>query len=153
MPASNLQDSNSRAERPGAKGKGVEPGEPGKHRLPPARGFLLFTAGLVLLFHRPLLDLLRLSAGSDVLSYIPLVPLICGYFVWLKRKELPCFLGGSRKGALAAFIAGTAILAGYSALHRYGWNEDANDQVSLLTAAFLFLLLSGCCFFLGDRLV
>ena len=49
----------------------------------------LAVAVLALCFGKPLYDLLRLAANSDLYSYIPLIPVISAYLIWSQRKKLP----------------------------------------------------------------
>src|SRR6266404_8324851 len=53
-----------------------------------AKGFAVWTAILSVCFVKPLYDLARHSLHSELYSYIPMVPLISLYLVWLKRREL-----------------------------------------------------------------
>ncbi len=117
-----------------------------------ARRFLLFTLALAVIFHRPLWELLRYSASSDIFSYIPLIPCISGYLVWSRRHELPSRMNGSRRGALVPFAAGAAFLIAYWTMWRAGWGQDT-DRLSLLIPALLLFFVGGCWQFFGSGLV
>ena len=70
---------------------GAQP--PPAQRLEPAglarqlRSFGLVTLGLALCFGIPLWDLIRFAAGSELYSYILLVPFISLYLIWLKQTK------------------------------------------------------------------
>ena len=51
------------------------------------RSFGLVTLGLALGFVVPLWNLVRFAAGSELYSYILLVPFISLYLVWLKKTS------------------------------------------------------------------
>jgi len=51
----------------------------------------------------PFYDLIRFAAGSELYSYILLIPFISGYLVWLKRHNLPLASPPAR-GTAAAFL-------------------------------------------------
>ena len=55
----------------------------GKNRM-----FFLFAATVFILFSLPLYSLIRFALGDDTFSYIPLIPLVSGYFIWENRKEM-----------------------------------------------------------------
>jgi exosortase C (VPDSG-CTERM-specific) len=115
-------------------------------------GFLLFAATLVLLFHRPLLDLWRYCSTSDIFSYVPLVPLMSGYLIWLKRAELASSpFDGWRPGVWLASLGGAAILIGWWGWPLLGGGLTAFARFGLPTVAFLLFLVGGFILFFGGK--
>lgn len=115
------------------------------------RKFFLATSVLVLCFGKPLFDLLRLAAKDDLYSYIPLIPMVSFYLVWLQKKKLPrlsepaCKLG-------ALFLAiGLAIIADYLFVVRSASLAN-EDYLALTIFAFLLFFTGTCCLFLGKEM-
>ena len=75
-------------------------------------------------FLSPLLDLLRLSHSDELFSYIPLIPLISGFLIWMDRRKVPMAYGSSPGLALLSLLAGLALLGVYGAERRGGWNPS-----------------------------
>src|SRR5687768_9464376 len=61
-----------------------------------------------LAFFEPLVALMRHAVASELLSYIPLVPLVAGYLLFMKRRSLPTEYRSS--------IIGTVVLCGMGAV-------------------------------------
>jgi exosortase C (VPDSG-CTERM-specific) len=117
----------------------------------PLRKFFLATAILVVCFGRPLFDLLRLAAKDDLYSYIPLIPLISVYLVWLQKKKLPHFSEPARKLASFIFAGGLAAIAGYLFVVRSASLAN-EDYLALTIFAFLLFFTGTCCLFLGRKM-
>ena len=115
------------------------------------RKFFLAVAILVLCFGRPLCDLLRLTIKDDLYSYIPLIPLISIYLVWLQKKSLPCLSEPARKLATLFFAGGLTTIAGYLFAVRSASLAN-EDYLALIIFAFLLFLTGTCCLFLGRKL-
>jgi exosortase C (VPDSG-CTERM-specific) len=116
---------------------------------------LAVVAGLLAVcFGWPLLRLISFAAHSDLFSCILLVPFISGYLIWTMRKTLnlqdirPCW-----PGAVLAWMAGGAILAGYWMGRRGGWAPQTQDYLMLMTLAFLCCLWGVCLAMLGSKLL
>jgi exosortase C (VPDSG-CTERM-specific) len=120
---------------------------------PPAqlRNFFLAVAILVLCFAKPLFDLLQLAVKDDLYSYIPLIPLISIYLVWLQKKSLPRFSEPARKLAAMFFAGGSAIIAGYLFVVRSASLAN-EDYLALTIFAFLLFFTGACCLFLGKEM-
>ena len=117
----------------------------------PLRKFFLATAILVICFGKPLIDLLRLAAKDDLYSYIPLIPLISLYLIWLQKKSLPSLSEPVRKLAALFFAGGFAIIAGYLFfIHSASLANE--DYLALTIFAFLLLFTGACCLFLGGKM-
>jgi exosortase C (VPDSG-CTERM-specific) len=113
------------------------------------RGLVALIVILIICFGRPLYDLGRYSLQSEFYSYIPLIPLISLYLIWLKRRSLALDSVPARRFALVPLLAGLAILAGYGWAMHARWKSGTDDYLALMTLSFLSFLLSGCFVFLG----
>lgn len=111
--------------------------------------WLLFLILLILGFAKPLFDLVRFAARSDLYSHILLIPFIS---IYLARQEKGFFKGNSSPslgGALLTFLAGAAVLGGYWFCRHSGWKPQAEDYLAVMNLSFLLLLLSGTLLILG----
>jgi exosortase C (VPDSG-CTERM-specific) len=112
-----------------------------------------FVVVLSLLFFKPLLDLVRYAANSDLYSHVLLVPFISLYLVWQKRKDQPRPVEGSPWLALILFLAGLLALLGFWLIIGQGATLSRNDRLTLLTFAYLAFVVGGCLAFWGQRIV
>jgi hypothetical protein len=108
-----------------------------------------FVIVLLAAFAQPLLDLARYAAGSQLFSYILLVPFVSAYLLYLRRDLLP-------KAYVVDLPLGIVTLAcGVGVLAFTYWSDFAgralanNDRLALLTLSFLCCLAAGGFFFLG----
>lgn len=112
------------------------------------RGYAGYLAVLTLLFIQPLTRLVFHAAQSDLHSHILLTPFVAAYLLYLQRRRPSApyqrsfagmvVMGGAGIGALAAGI---------------GWRGSlsVNDELALMTLAFVMLASAGAFFFLGSR--
>lgn len=100
------------------------------------------TALLALCFSLPLCDWILFSADSEFYSYMPLMPLITGYLIWLRRAGLGANIHPSWGAAAAAAAAGLATLALYFLARHRGWIPEEADYLAVMMLAFLLLLLA-----------
>jgi exosortase C (VPDSG-CTERM-specific) len=118
----------------------------------PWRNFFIAMAILALCFGKPLFDLLRLAAESDLYSYIPLIPLVSLYLVWLKKENLPRHFQPAKKIAAIFFAAGFAIVLVYLLGFRAAGLPVENILAFNIFAFLLFF--TGLCFLiLGTEMV
>lgn len=118
-----------------------------------AKYFVLFLAGLVICFGKPLLGLFRLSLNSELNSHVFLMPAVSLYLVWLdKRKLTPLFEPAPRLAA-SLLLPGIGLLAAYCAAISSGWQPHEADFLSLMTLAFLFCFSGGFAFFFGGGIL
>jgi exosortase C (VPDSG-CTERM-specific) len=99
-------------------------------------------AVLVLCFILPLFDWVEFSMDSQFYSYMPLMPFITGYLIWLRRDGLGADVRPSWRAAAAAAAAGGAILALYFLALQRGWIPAEQDELCVMMLAFLVLLLA-----------
>jgi exosortase C (VPDSG-CTERM-specific) len=116
------------------------------------RKFVLAGGILILIFIVPLWQLLRFSISDELYSYIPLMPLISGYLIWIKRKNLPHeFLPAY--GVAAFFGLAGATILGWFWLGSHTANLTAENKLDLPIFAFL-LFLTGIGFWcLGKKIM
>jgi exosortase C (VPDSG-CTERM-specific) len=114
--------------------------------------FVLFILGLSACFARPLFALGQYSMHDQYSSYIPLIPVISLYLIWLKKPELPRQSGMSWKWGAAAALGGFALLIAYQWEAHSGWRPQPEDYLSLMTASFYLFLVAGCLTFLGGAI-
>jgi len=99
-------------------------------------------AVLVLCFIRPLCDWVGFSMDSEFYSYMPLMPLITGYLIWLRRAGLGADVRPGWGAAAATAAAGGAALALYFLAIHKGWIPAEQDYLAVMMLAFLLLLLA-----------
>src|SRR4051794_17526831 len=99
--------------------------------------FALWTAGLSLLFIKPLFGLLNYALHSELYSHVPLIPCISFYLLWRKKDQLA---DGKLKASLAfaivAFTFGLLALAFYWFSFRNSPAFNGNDSLTLTIFAF-----------------
>jgi exosortase C (VPDSG-CTERM-specific) len=106
-----------------------------------------FVIVLLAAFARPLLALMNYAAGSDLHSYILLVPFVSVYLLYLRRNQLPKNYGIDLPLAIVFLAAGLGVMAfTYSSI---GLAPADNAHLVLLTLSFLCCLTAGGFFFFG----
>jgi len=110
---------------------------------------VLFIIVLSACFARPLYALGLFSLHDDFFSYIPLIPVISLYLIWLKKAELPKPAGMSWKWGTVFALGGFALLIGWECALHSGWRPRKEDYLTLMTASYLMFLAAGCLTFLG----
>lgn len=115
---------------------------------PRFRQFALAAGGLLICFVVPLWRLARFAAGSDLFSYILLIPFLCVYLAWLRKKHLPAV---SRPAGAAAALAiaggiGTAVWSAFA-------GDPAVDRLVLTTLSFVLFVTGAGCLILGGAVM
>ncbi len=100
------------------------------------------TALLALCFILPLRDWVGFSMDSEFYSYMPLMPLITAYLIWLRRAGLGADVRPGWGPAAAAAAAVGAVLASYFLALQQGWIPAQQDELCVMMLAFLLLLLA-----------
>jgi exosortase C (VPDSG-CTERM-specific) len=103
---------------------------------------------LTLLLIRPLARLMLYVAGSNLDSYILLVPLVAGYLLYIERRQFPTVCRSSIVGTLAVGGIGIAALAAAIA---WKGSLSLNDHLALMALAFVSFVAAGGFLFLGSR--
>jgi exosortase C (VPDSG-CTERM-specific) len=106
---------------------------------------------LVAAFAQPLLMLIRYAAGSQLYSYILLVPFVSAYLLYLRRDQLPKNYDVDLPLGTVFLVAGLVVLAFTYWLDFTGRALSLNSGIVLLTFSFLCCLAAGGFLFLGRR--
>ena len=117
------------------------------------QGFLLWTFVLVLCFSQPLFQLIRFAAGSELYSFILLMPLVSLYFVWLKRPDFPAYSKPEKKLTILFLLAGAVVLADYGLADHSTLRLGVESRLAFTTFAFLMFFLAISAWFLGRELL
>jgi exosortase C (VPDSG-CTERM-specific) len=108
-----------------------------------------FTIVLLAVFARPLLFLLNYAAGSNLHSYILLIPFVSAYLLYLRRDQLPKNYVVDLPLAIVSLAAGLGVFGITYWLDFAGRVPADNDRLVLLTLSFLCCLAAGGFFFFG----
>ena len=117
------------------------------------KSFTLATVVLALCFTVPFYDLIRFAAGSELYSYILLIPFISGYLVWLKRHNLPLASPPARGTAAAFLMAGTVVLIAYWLVLRPHLKLMEDDYLAVMMISLLLFFFGVCGMFFGRELL
>jgi exosortase C (VPDSG-CTERM-specific) len=104
---------------------------------------------MVAVFTLPLFKLVSYAVGSDLYSYILLVPFISAYLLYIRRDQLP------RKHVVDASLGTVSLTLGLGILAYSFWLDfvsraaPENDRFTLVTLSFLCCLAAGGFFFFG----
>src|SRR5436190_21021038 len=110
---------------------------------------ICFAIVLLGVFAQPLLALINYAAGSDLYSYILLVPFVSGYLLYLRRDQLPKDYVVDRPLAMAFLAVGFCVFAFAHWLHFVKQSPAKADYLALETLSFLCCFAAGGFFFLG----
>jgi exosortase C (VPDSG-CTERM-specific) len=108
-----------------------------------------FAVVLLAAFARTFLVLIHYAAGSDLYSYILLIPLVSAYLLYLRRDQLPKNYVTDLPLAVVSLAAGLGVLMFTYWLDFVGQAPAENDRLALLTLSFLCCLAAGGFFFFG----
>jgi exosortase C (VPDSG-CTERM-specific) len=111
--------------------------------------YFTFLALLVLLFIVPLASLAVHAAGSELHSYILLVPFVAAYLLYTQRKQLPKQYKSCPRLAIVPLVASLAALAVGWTLRATGDRLSHNDFLALMALSFVFQLAVIGFLFLG----
>ena len=110
-------------------------------------GLVGYASLVTLLFVQPLESLLALAFQNELHSYIPLVPLISGYLLYIRPKtEVPS------RSSLGATIGLAAV--GFAALataFQLQENLSLNDDLALMMLAYVSFVIAGGFLFVGSK--
>jgi exosortase C (VPDSG-CTERM-specific) len=108
-----------------------------------------FAVVLLATFGRPLLILISYVAGSQLHSYILLVPFVSAYLLYVRRAQLPKNYVIDLPLAIISLAGGVLVLAFVYWLDLAGRAPAINERLVLLTLSFLCCLAAGGFFFFG----
>jgi exosortase C (VPDSG-CTERM-specific) len=110
---------------------------------------MCFAIVLLVVFARPLLMLTSYVAGSQLHSYILLVPFVSAYLLYIRRDQLPKNYGTDPPLGSVFLAVGLGLFAFTSWLGFAGQPLGINGRIVLLTFSFLCCLAAGGFFFFG----
>lgn len=107
--------------------------------------------GLCALFAVPLWQLMRLCLSDDFYSYIPLIPFVSAFLVWIDRRKLPKRVIPLGSASFVPVGCALAILAFYATARTHGWVPEQTDYLATMVLALFLLLVAAFLWFLGWR--
>jgi exosortase len=110
--------------------------------------FLFFNIVTIIIFYAPMRDLIGLSLRNEYYSHIILIPLISGYFMYLRRKAIFSDINYSYTAGIILVIIGSVL---YLSGKTQGIKLDQNDYLSLMTFSNLIFWMGGFVFCYGIR--
>jgi exosortase C (VPDSG-CTERM-specific) len=107
---------------------------------------------LTILFHRAVVDLVRLAFSNDLYSHVLLIPFVSIYLIWTMKGHLAPWqhIRWSSSGvAIGTAVLATIPLALYWTMTRFvGWQIAQEDALFLLMTSFVaFVIASASLFF------
>jgi len=100
-------------------------------------------------FAQPLLALINYAAGSDLSSYILLIPFVAAYLLYIRRNQLPKEYAVDLPLATAFLAAGLASFGLTYWLHLGEQSSAKANYLTLQTLSFLCCVAAGGFLFLG----
>jgi exosortase C (VPDSG-CTERM-specific) len=97
---------------------------------------------------QPIEMLVIRALRSDLDSYIPLVPFIAGYLLYVRRHTLP---PAGRASIVAAAVTVGLAAAAFAATIKFRESQSANDALTLTALAYVALIAAGGFLFFGSR--
>jgi exosortase C (VPDSG-CTERM-specific) len=110
---------------------------------------LCFAIVVLVVFVRPLLMLASYVAGSQLHSYILLVPFVSAYLLYLRRDQLPRKRTTDFVLTFVSLAAGIGLFVLAHSLQFAGRAPTINTRIVLLMLSFLCCLAAGGFFFFG----
>ncbi len=110
--------------------------------------FLFFCAAWLALFYGSLRELVLLALRSELYSHTLLIPLVSGYLMYDRRKEI--FADTGRSYGIGGPVAAAGILL-YFAGRNLGTALSRNDHISLMVFSSVLSLAGGFILFYGKR--
>ena len=111
--------------------------------------FIWAVVVLVLCFAWPLYRLARFAVHEDLYSHVFLVPVICGYLVWSRRRSLPEDDEPRRSWAVCLWSMGFLLIVGYGLTVGSMVALTEADSLAWLILAFLLFFYGLCGWFWG----
>lgn len=112
--------------------------------------FLAFNVAFVLAFFGPLWDLVLTSYHSDTFSYIPFIPFISAYLIYLDRQTIFSHERMFFAAGLLPISVGIAILF---FTRKLAASLDHNDYLSLISLSLVLIWIGGFTLCYGTQLL
>lgn len=110
--------------------------------------WVVWIVATTLIWVRPLASLFVHAAQSELHSYIPLVPLVSGYLLYLQRKTLPADYRTSVGPAIILCVIGAAALSAEITMRG---SLSENDALALRAVTYISVVAAGGFLFLGNH--
>jgi exosortase len=110
--------------------------------------FLSFNIVALITFYAPMRNLIALSLHGGTYSHIILIPLISGYFMYLKRKAIFSDTNYDYTAGIILVLVGSIL---YLISKKQGINLDQNDYLSLTIFSAVIFWIGGFILFFGIR--
>jgi len=110
---------------------------------------MCFAIVLLAVFARHLLKLISYAAGSQLHSYVLLVPFVSAYLLYLRRDQLPKKHSSDLLLTLVSLAVGIGLFAYTQSLEIAARAPAINTRIVLLTLSFLCCVVAGGFFFFG----
>ena len=119
-----------------------------REALYPAIGFFVVCTVPIVFVWEPLSSLSALVFKNDTFAYIPLIPMVSLYFVFIERKSIFSMISYGWQIGSALIVPGTIGLV----LARLNpWHLSSHNQSSLMVLAFVFLWSGAFALFFGSQ--
>jgi exosortase C (VPDSG-CTERM-specific) len=117
----------------------------------PWLGFLVFAGVWSSIFSIVLIKLTRFSLGSELESYIPLIPFISAYLLYIQSDGmvLPVSAENRRRVAVMLWMVSAGLLVAQGVLVSGGRIEGVASALVLPVVSYVTGILGGAVFFLG----
>ena len=115
--------------------------------------FALFVVALAAAFAIPLIRVVQDSNRSYFYSYIPMIPLLSGFLIWMDRARIPRRAASDRPAALVCAFAGMAMFILYLGAVLGAYELQDTEKMALAMSSFLLLLLAGANYILGGAVL
>ena len=112
--------------------------------------FLAFNVAFVLAFFGTLWDLVLTSYHSDTISYIPFIPIISAYLIYLDRQTI---FSHARTFFAAGFIPISIGIAILFFMRKLTASLDHNDYLSLIALSLVLIWIGGFTLCYGTQLL
>jgi exosortase len=110
--------------------------------------FLLFSLVMLAMFYHPLKELMGLLFKSELYSHIILIPIVSGYFIYLKRRIIFSDLEYSYRSGITVITIGMIL---YFIGTEQAIKLNQNDSLALMIFSAITLLIGGVLVFYGIK--
>ena len=110
--------------------------------------FLIFNVVTAALFYGPARESIDFSLKSEIYSYIILIPLISGYFIYVRRKRIFSEPDYSYRVGILVTLAGIVL---YFIAMKHGVRLVQNDRLALLSFSGVIFWIGGFMLFYGAK--
>ena len=110
--------------------------------------FLLFSLVIFTMFYHPLKELMGLLFKSELYSHIILIPIVSGYFIYLKRRIIFSDLEYSYRSGITVITIGMIL---YFIGTEQAIILNQNDSLALMIFSAITLLIGGVLVFYGIK--